>query len=262
MSSPPLLADRQGRVLSLVLNRPEAANAFNVSLITHLEAALAEATADPEVAVVVMGSALDSVFSAGMDAKESIVTDDTFLGLLRLQWSLEAFPKPLVAALVGHVIGGGAEVALSADIRIGREDTRFVFPATSYGLVQGTWHLVDIVAASWAREIVLTGRPVLAEEALRLGLLHEIHQDPLARAGEVAAAVSERSPRALIEVKRLFLAAAGRSMEERFRQENEVNERMRNDPDTRQRFQARFGAGGKPAASPGSTDDAIQKDET
>lgn len=241
MKSTPLLTNRQDRVLSLVLNRPEAANALNVSLINHLEAALEEATADPEVAVVVMGSALDSVFSAGMDAKESIVTDETFIGLLRLQWSLEAFPKPLVAALAGHVIGGGAEVALSADIRIGRPDTRFVFPATGYGLVQGTWHLVDIVGASWAREIVLTGRPVLADEALRLGLLHEIHQNPMARANEVAAAVSQRSPRGLIEVKRLFLAAAGRSMEERFRQENEVNEIMRNDPDTRRRFQARFG---------------------
>jgi len=251
-----LLADRQGRVLSLVLNRPEAANALNVSLINHLEAALAKATTDPEVDVVVMGSALDSVFSAGMDAKESIVTDETFFGLFRLQWSLEAFPKPLVAALGGHVIGGGAEVALSADIRIGREDTRFVFPATGYGLVQGTWHLVDIVGASWAREIVLTGRPVLAEEAQRLGLVHEIHQDPLARAGEVAAALSERSPRALLEVKRLFLESSGRTMEERFRAENEVNERMRNDADSRQRFHDRFGEKKNPPARPASADGA------
>jgi enoyl-CoA hydratase/carnithine racemase len=257
-----LLADRQGRVLLLVLNRPEAANALNISLITHLEAALAEATADSEVDVLVLGSALDSVFSAGMDAKESIVTDDTFFGLLRLQWSLEAFPKPLVAALPGHVVGGGAEIALSADIRIGREDTRFVFPATSYGLVQGTWHLVDSVGTSWAREIVLTGRPVPAEEALRLGLLHEIHEDPLARALEVAVALSARSPRASVEVKRLLLSAAGRSMAERFREENEVNERMRNDPDTRRRFQARFGERDNPAASAGSTDVAVGGDKT
>lgn len=249
MSSLPLLINRQDRVLSLVLNRPKAANALNVSLITSLEAALEDAAVDPEVDAVVMGSALDSVFCAGMDAKESIATDQTFHGLLRLQWSLETFPKPLVAALPGHVIGGGAEIALSGDIRIGREDTRFVFPATGYGLVQGTWHLVDIVGASWAREIVLTGRPVLAEEALRLGLLHEIHQDPLRRAGEVAASLSERSPRALLEVKRLFLESAGRTMEERFRTENEVNERMRNDQDSRRRFHDRFGEKADPAAS-------------
>lgn len=231
------------------LNRPEAANALNLALVQRLQSALAEAAADESVMAVVMGSALDSVFSAGMDVKEAAGSDATLRGLLDLQWSLETFRKPLVGALSGHVIGGGAEVALSADIRIGRGDTTFVFPATGYGLVQGTWHLVDIVGASWAREIVFTGRPVGAEEALRLGLLHEIHDHPQARALALAAHLSTRSPGALAEVKRLLIGAGDRSLEERFRLESEANQRMRHDPDTKARFEARFGRPAPPAGS-------------
>lgn len=143
--------------------------------------------------------------------------------LLRVQWALECFPKPLIGILPGHVIGGGAELALSADIRIGSASTTFRFPGTGYGLAQGSWHLLDAVGASWARQIVLTGRTVEAEECLRLGLLHEIVDDPDQRGLDIARELAERSDVAMQESKRMILTGAGKSLKERFHEEHKVN---------------------------------------
>jgi enoyl-CoA hydratase/carnithine racemase len=205
-----------------------------------LERSLQSAELDPDVAVVVLGSSSPAFFSAGMDIKEAVTSDDTRTLLFDLQWMLETYSKPLIAALSGFVIGGGAEVALSADIRIGSPTTRFRFPGADYGFVQGSWHLIEIVGASWAREIVLTTREVLGEEARQLGLLHQIVNDPMDRALELARSISKKNELAIREGKRLIREAAGRSLEKRFRAERAVNDRQGNSEDLRRRLHDRF----------------------
>ena len=118
----------------------------------RLRDVLTEAATDDGVSVLVLGSTSVSAFSAGMDTKEALAPGASTLDLLlEVQWAVESFPKPLVGVFAGYVIGGGAEVALSADIRIGSSSTVFSFPGTGYGLAQGSWHLPDVVGSSRAR---------------------------------------------------------------------------------------------------------------
>jgi enoyl-CoA hydratase/carnithine racemase len=115
-------------------------------MLESLRGILDDSAEDPSVSVFVLGSTDPACFSAGMDTKEAFApAAKTIEVLLDVQWALEAYPKPMVAILGGHVIGGGAEVALSADVRIGSPGTHFRFPGTGYGIAQGSWHLVDAV---------------------------------------------------------------------------------------------------------------------
>lgn len=226
-ASAEVLTERAGRVLVARLNRPHARNALDTALCDALREALDEAAADSDVSVFALGSTDASCFSAGMDTKEALQPGATTLEvLLDLQWALETFPKPLVAMLGGYVIGGGAELALSADVRIGSPATVLGFPGTGYGLAQGSWHLVDTVGPSRALELVLTGRRVGADECLRLGLLHESCDDPDARGMELAAELAQRSDVAMQEAKRMIRGAWARPQRERFEEEQMVNDRL------------------------------------
>jgi enoyl-CoA hydratase/carnithine racemase len=220
-------AEREGRVLVARLDRPLARNALDTALCKRLHQLLDEAAADSGISVLALGSTDPACFSAGMDTKEALEPGARTLEvLLAVQWALETFPKPVVGMLGGYVIGGGAELALSLDIRIGSPSSVFAFPGTGYGLAQGSWHLVDVVGKSRALELVLTGRRPLADECLELGLLHELHDDPDARGREVAAELAERSDAAMQEAKRMIVAAWSRPQRERFEEEQRVNERL------------------------------------
>jgi enoyl-CoA hydratase len=222
-----VLTERRGRVLVARLNRPHVRNALDIALCGLLRGVLDEAAADPDVSVLALGTTEPSCFSAGMDTKEALQPGASTLEvLLDLQWALETFPKPLIGMLGGYTIGGGAELALSADIRIGSPATVMGFPGTGYGLAQGSWHLVDVVGKSRALELVLTGRRVGAEECLELGLLHECHEDADARGLELAAQLSERSDAAMQEAKRMIVGAWGKLQRERFDEERMVNDRL------------------------------------
>jgi enoyl-CoA hydratase len=222
-----ILVERHDGVVVARLNRPDVRNALDTALCNSLRAVLDDAAADGDTSVLVLGSTDSSCFSAGMDTKEGLEPGASTLDvLLGLQWALETFPKPLVGTLGGYVIGGGAELALSADIRIGSPSTVFGFPATGYGLVQGSWHLVDAVGTSRALELVLTSRRMGAEESVRVGLLHEVHDDPDSRGVELASELVGRSDVAMQESKRMIRAAWGRPQRERFVEEQLVNERL------------------------------------
>jgi len=222
-----VVVDRDGRVLIARLNRPRVRNALDTALLQVLDAVLTDAAKNPEVAVLMLGSTDPAAFSAGMDTTESRTPGARTLDvLLEVQWGLESFAKPVVAGLDGFVIGGGAELALSADVRIGSPSTVFRFPGTGYGLVQGSWHLVDAVGVSWARQLVLTGRAVAAGECVQLGLLHELHEDPDAAAVAAAHALAARSDVAMRESKRLILESSTKSLRQRFDDERAANQEL------------------------------------
>lgn len=219
-----VITEREDRILIARLNRPLARNALNTALLVRLRDVLTEAATDDGVSVLVLGSTSVSAFSAGMDTKEALAPGASTLDLLlEVQWAVESFPKPLVGVFAGYVIGGGAEVALSADIRIGSSSTVFSFPGTGYGLAQGSWHLPDVVGSSRARELVLSGRRVDAQECLRLGLLHEIDEDSEGRSLARARDLVHRSDSAMQTSKRLILAADAKSRRQRFEDEQSAN---------------------------------------
>jgi enoyl-CoA hydratase/carnithine racemase len=200
-----VLTERLDAILVVRLNRPEARNALNLAVLDALAEALASSANDAGIVSLVLGTTRPAAFSAGMDKKEAqLAGQQTSTILSEVLWML----------------------ALAADIRVGDAATQFRFPGARYGLVQGSWHLLDTVGASWARQIVLTGRAVEAEEALRLGLIHEISPDAEARAVEVAAELREGSALAMAETKRLILEAGDKTLKERFDEETRITEEL------------------------------------
>lgn len=184
-------------------NRPHRLNAINHSLLKGLIEQLKFAQQDPGVRSVILTGA-GRAFCAGEDLKE------TSSGKSFEQWTMEVdalqdvqrvilgLGKPLIAAVNGYAVGGGLEFALSCDIRIAAEDAQFGFPETSVGLTvttAGTKLITQIVGLGKAKELILTGRLVDAQEALAIGLVNKVvnSETLLDQTMAMCKAINERS---------------------------------------------------------------------
>lgn len=209
-------------VVKIILNRPYALNSINHELLDGLVSALKSSQA---ARVIILEGAGDRAFCAGEDLKQSLVQkpaspEDLDRALHKLQaiTRLTASAKPLIiAAVQGFAIGGGAEIALCADFVIGGPDARFRFPearighAVTNGISARLPHLVGLLRA---KEILLTGRWIKADEALNIGLLTEIAEDPKKRALEFATQLAEAPAAALAASKTTLEQATFPSFEE------------------------------------------------
>ena len=175
-----ILVSTEGPVGIVTLNRPEALNALNRQLTAELSAAVAAFDADPAIgAIVVTGS--DRAFAAGADIKE--IKDKTFAEvyeeqLITATWEgIARVRKPVLAAVSGHVIGGGCEIAMMCDIIIASDSARFALPETTIGVIPGaggTQRLTRIVGKAVAMDMILTGRALTAAEAQSMGLVSRV----------------------------------------------------------------------------------------
>lgn len=175
-----IIITTEGRVGLITLNRPEALNALNRELTGAISAAAAAFDADPEIgAIVVTGS--DRAFAAGADIKE--IKDKTFAEVWDEQFvtatweGLTRVRKPTIAAVSGHAIGGGCEIALMCDIIIASETARFALPEAQIGIIPGaggTQRLTRAVGKAVAMDMILTGRTMNAEEAKQMGLISRV----------------------------------------------------------------------------------------
>ncbi len=187
---------RDDGVAIVRLDNPKV-NALSSEVLTQLESAAKALTDDPPGAVVVTGG--DKVFAAGADISEfggpaeAARIGGLFLRALR---ALAEVPRVTIAAVSGYALGGGCEVALACDFRIASTRARFGQPEILLGIIPGgggTQRLARLVGAGRAKDMILTGRQVDADEALRIGLVDEvIEPDELfdravARAAEFAA---------------------------------------------------------------------------
>jgi enoyl-CoA hydratase/carnithine racemase len=174
------------------LERPPM-NALNTQVQEELRAAAKAATDDPGVrAVIVYGG--EKVFAAGADIKE--MADMSYVDMATRAAELSSalgaiarIPKPVVAAITGYALGGGCELALACDWRVAAEDARLGQPEIKLGIIPGaggTQRLARLVGPARAKDIVLSGRMVGAQEALRIGLV-----DRVVPAGEVYQAAVE-----------------------------------------------------------------------
>jgi len=162
------------------LDRPPM-NALNVAMQEELRAVAAEATDRRDVrAVVVYGG--EKVFAAGADVKEMATMSYTDMvdrsgGLQSAFTAVARIPKPVIAAVTGYALGGGCELALTADLRVCAEDAKLGQPEILLGIIPGaggTQRLPRLVGPAKAKEICFTGRFVAAEEALRIGLVDRV----------------------------------------------------------------------------------------
>ena len=178
------------------LDHPKV-NALSSELPRQLEAAARALTDDPPGAVVVTGG--DRLFAAGADIREFGGPDDARTigaGFVRACRAVAALPRCVNAAVSGFALGGGCELALACDLRIASERAKFGQPEVLLGIIPGgggTQRLARLLGPSLAKELILTGRQVGAEEALRIGLVNEVvapdelHDRAVARAAELAA---------------------------------------------------------------------------
>ena len=190
-----------GRVATLMLNRPAKRNAMNDRMIGEIGRVFTDRPGGFE-AVVLAGAGL--AFSAGLDLSEHSQRGpreamETSALWHRITGLIENGGVPVIAALHGHVVGAGLETAASAHIRIAEEGCKFALPEGRRGIFVGGGASVRVgrlIGASRLIEMMLTGRMVEADEALRIGLVHHIVPPgtALARAQEVAASVVENAP--------------------------------------------------------------------
>jgi enoyl-CoA hydratase len=214
----------QAGVALLRLDRPEARNALNTRMLEEILGHLAVARADESVRVLVVSSTDHMGLSAGADVREQLDADGRVRRMelfARLYDELTGFPKPTVAACHGSCVGGGAEIAVACDLRVGGSNLRMRFPGAALGVPVGPARLVTLCGLSVAKYLLLTARDVGAEEALRWGLVHRVA--PAAATEEhalgLAAAIAEHPPEAVARLKRLLHEWDG--LEQRSRAEGE-----------------------------------------
>jgi len=210
---PNVKREQRGAVALLTLSRPEALNALDVAMLEALEAALAGIAADRDVrALVVTGEGRAFVAGADIAAMQPMSAADagdfSRLGQ-RCFAALEALAVPTIAAVNGYALGGGCELALACDWIYASERARFGQPEVKLGSLPGfggTSRLVRRVGLAWAKEIVLGGAPIDAEQALRIGLANRVFPadallDAALAAGE---AIARNGPLAVAAAKRVM----------------------------------------------------------
>jgi len=190
-----LLERRPDGVAVVTLNNPKV-NALSQAMLARLKEIALELTADPPGAVVITGG--ERIFAAGADISEFGGTsegDRIGLGFHSALDAVAAMPRFVIAAVSGYALGGGCELSMACDYRIAGEKAVFGQPEVLLGIIPGgggTQRLPRLVGSSRAKEIVMTGRQVKSDEALRIGLVDEVvandqlHERALALAAEVA----------------------------------------------------------------------------
>ncbi len=179
MSYETLLVEQRGAVAIVTLNRPQALNALNATLMTELLQALSGFQADASIgAVVLTGS--EKAFAAGADIKEmqNLSFVDAYLGNFIGSWDeVAGFRKPIIAAVSGFALGGGCELAMMCDFIIASTTAKFGQPEITLGVIPGmggTQRLTRAIGKAKAMDLCLTGRMMDAEEAERAGLVARI----------------------------------------------------------------------------------------
>jgi enoyl-CoA hydratase len=203
--------EREDGVVVLTIDRPEALNALDVATLTELRDRLLELRDDADARVIVLTGAGDRAFAAGADIKYMSglsVEEAKEWGELgqNVGQLLETIPKPTIAAVNGYALGGGCELALACDIRYAASTARLGQPEVNLGIIPGwggTQRLARVCGVGIAKELILSGRPVDAEEALRIGLVNAVFEpgELMEKTLEAARGLTAKGPLALAAAK-------------------------------------------------------------
>lgn len=219
-----ILYDKRDAVAYVTLNRPQALNAYSVAMRDDLFEVLGAIKADDEVRVAVFRGAGDKAFCAGADLKEFLTAPSAVkardIRALRDLWRLFlSMPQPLIAALHGYVLGSGIEIALFCDLRVASEDVLFGFPEVELGILPaagGTQTLPRTIGLAGALDMLLTGRRLNGQEALRMGLVHRLvpREKLLQTADEIALKIASFDPAAVRNAKQAVLRGAEMTLDQ------------------------------------------------
>jgi len=244
-----LIALELGPVAHLELANPPL-NLVTRELTEQLREALAQLTAAADVRVVVVSGRGERAFCAGSHIGEfeglrGRVAEDKLLLEKLVYRQLARLPMPTIAAIEGDALGGGLELALCCDLRIASQRARLGMPEVRLAVLPGsggTQRLPRIVGTARAKELILTGRIITADEAERIGLVNRVV--PAGQAGQaaeaMAAEIAERGPRAVREAKQLIDAALDLDLDAGLAAELDASERVFASDDMREGASAFF----------------------
>lgn len=204
-TEPAVLATVEDGVATLTIRNPSKRNAMTPEMWRRVPTLLERLAADPEVGVLVLTGEGDT-FCAGADIGSLRARDEDSRGLaVAAEEALAAFPRPTLAAVRGHCVGGGCQLAVACDLRFAAEGARFGITPARLGIVyaaSSTRRLVSLVGPATAKYLLFSGELIDTERALRTGLVDEVHP-----AGELDERVAEFA-RLLLSRSRLTQAAA------------------------------------------------------
>jgi enoyl-CoA hydratase len=211
------------RAVWITIHRPEKLNALDRRTVEELVAARERAIAEPDVVAIVVTGAGERAFVAGADVAEMAALDPAGAErhsrfLQQALDGLERSPRPVIAAINGFALGGGGELALACHLRVAAETARFGQPEVGLGLIPGaggTQRLPRLVGRGVALELILTGNPIDAAEAHRIGLVNRVVPAAQLRsaAGAWVDALASRSPIAIARALDAVLRGAAGSPE-------------------------------------------------
>jgi enoyl-CoA hydratase/carnithine racemase len=202
-----LLTDRPSDgVLRLRLNRPDRLNAVDMSIVNSLLTAFDAVDAR----AIVLGSTTRRAFCSGADLdledeERARVSDK----LYELYEKMVRLPVPIVAAIEGHAVGAGAQLAVAADLRVAGPEAKIRVPGPGHGLAVASWGLPSLVGRGRAMDLCLTMRAIDAQEALTIGLVDRVEEDPGGAAVSLASSFAELDTAAAGRVKRMVAGASG-----------------------------------------------------
>ena len=190
-------------------NREKVLNAINVEMLHELNAHIKDAREDEAVRVLVFSSTDYMAFSAGADLKEDLDEDgrvERMQLFADLYDDLVSFPKPTVAACHGSVVGGGAEISVACDIRVGGSNLRMRFPGAGLGVPVGPARLVTLCGLSVAKYLLLTSKEIAVDDAHRWGLVHKVAPAPRTEdaALQLAGQIAVHPPESVARIKRML----------------------------------------------------------
>ena len=231
MSKTVLLEVKNG-IGYITINRPEALNALSSQVLADLNEVLDQVEKSEEIRVVIVTGAGEKAFVAGADIKEMDLmspiqafeymtfANDTFTRLSDLR-------QPTIAVINGYALGGGMELALSTDIRIGFEKTVVGFPEVGLGIIPGfagTQRMSRLIGTSRAKELIFTARTVKGQEAYDLGILNKLvpAEELLASAEKLAADIMKNAPLAVEKAKHVIQVGAELPLKNAIRLETEA----------------------------------------
>ena len=208
----------EGKIANLILNNPERRNALNDQMIDEIVQNLETINLDQQVRVILI-TAIGKSFSAGGDVKAMSAENEMFggssndlrvsyeFGIQRISRAVERVRKPMIAVVHAGAVGAGSDFTTMADMRLGCEDTFFAETFNNLALVPGdggTYFVPRVIGYAKSMELFLTGRKVLSDEALEIGLLNAIHprEKLLDEAITLARKIAEKPPIALEMTKK------------------------------------------------------------
>ncbi|MDA8235026.1 MAG: enoyl-CoA hydratase-related protein [Clostridia bacterium] len=211
-------------IATIIINRPETLNALSPAVYHELKEALTKLTSNPMVKAVIITGAGSKAFIAGADiAAMSIMSSNDALlfgeAAKEVSFRIESMSQPVIAAINGLALGGGCELALACDFRVAASSAKFGQPEINLGIIPGnggTQRLTRLVGVSKAKEMIMLGDLVSAEQALQLGLVHQVVEADqlMPSAVQLAKKLSQKAPIALAMAKRSIHRAVGSDTEE------------------------------------------------